>query len=388
MVRDLFLEVSPLLGLDSYAVLLTDAQGALHVEASQGLQAGELEGLVHQSAGKAFFGVAAADAQPKVFTSIQQSMDPLMAFWQAKGVSCCLCYPMVSENRLLGILIFSSRTQEEWPQEELKFLKTLCHYMSIAHERDAHLRHLEAQVAERTSRLSDTVGQLESFSYSISHDMRAPLRAMQQFSQILMEDFGPDLPKEAQKYLERISAAAHRLDRLIQDVLTYSRVSRAQMEVTRVDLNKVVAEIIQHSSQFQPPNADVQVATPLLPVLAHEASLLQAVSNLLGNAVKFVAPGTRPQVRIWTEREGEFVRLHVQDNGIGIAPENHGRIFNIFERVPGKQSYDGTGIGLSIVKKTVERMQGSLGLESGVGQGSRFWIQLRAPGEHFSSTES
>lgn len=387
MVRDIFFELSPLLGLDSYAVMLTDAQGALQLQASQGWSTADLENLLRHPQREAFFSVS-GEMRPKVFTFVQQSVEPAAAFLQARGVRCCLCYPMVAENQLLGTLIFASHTHDEWPQEELKFLKTLCHYMSIAYERAAHVRHLEEQVAERTARLSETIGQLESFSYSISHDMRAPLRAMQQFSQILVEDFGNDLPAEGQKYLGRISAAASRLDKLIQDVLVYSRVSRAQVEITRVDLNKVVAEILQHSSQVQQANADVQVASPLHPVLAHEASLIQAISNLIGNAVKFVAPGVRPEVKIWTEKHGEHVRVNVRDNGIGIAPENHHRIFNIFERVPGKQSYEGTGIGLSIVKKTVERMQGTIGLESAAGQGSRFWIQLPSPDEHFGADKS
>jgi signal transduction histidine kinase len=116
----------------------------------------------------------------------------------------------------------------------------------------------------------------------------------------------------------------------------------------------------------------------LAPVVAHEASLTQCLSNLLGNAVKFQPPGCKPKVRVQTTRTNGTVRIWIEDNGIGIDPKNHLRIFNIFERVHGPAQYEGTGIGLSIVKKTVERMGGSVGLESALGLGTRFWIDLPA----------
>jgi signal transduction histidine kinase len=118
--------------------------------------------------------------------------------------------------------------------------------------------------------------------------------------------------------------------------------------------------------------------SPLLNVIAHEAALGQCITNLLGNAVKFVLPGTLPQIKIRTEPVEGQVRIWFEDNGIGIEPSNQDRIFGIFERVHSAQEYDGTGIGLAIVRKAVERMGGSVGVESEPGNGSRFWIQLKA----------
>jgi signal transduction histidine kinase len=114
----------------------------------------------------------------------------------------------------------------------------------------------------------------------------------------------------------------------------------------------------------------------LLPVKGHEAFLTQSFSNLMGNAVKFVAPGQTPHVRVCTEKRGGMVRIYVQDDGIGIEPRDLDRIFGIFERSDPEQKYEGTGIGLSIVRKAVERMNGKLGVESEFGKGSRFWIEL------------
>ena len=262
-------------------------------------------------------------------------------------------------------------------QQRAKSLETSQQDLLAAKEKiSQHAEELENTVAERTLKLRETIAQLEEFSYTISHDMRGPLRAMQQYSQILLEECRPQLDEAATEYLDRISRAANRLDRLIQDVLTYSRVARTAIRLTPVDLNKLFREILQQYPTLQPPNADVKVAELLPRVIGHEASLTQCISNLLGNAVKFVPAGTQPRVNIYPGEQNGAARIWFEDNGIGIAPENHQRIFNIFERVHRDTEYEGTGIGLSIVKKTLERMGGEVGVESQLGRGSRFWIRL------------
>lgn len=125
----------------------------------------------------------------------------------------------------------------------------------------------------------------------------------------------------------------------------------------------------------------MHVTPGLPPVMAHYATLVQVVANLLTNAAKFVAPDTRPEVAVWAEACGVWARLWVADNGIGIAPEHRERIFGVFERLHGVETYPGTGIGLAIVRKGMERLGGRVGLESTVGGGSRFWIDLPPAGE-------
>jgi PAS domain S-box-containing protein len=247
--------------------------------------------------------------------------------------------------------------------------------------------HLEETVGERTSALTErtaqlqgTVGELEAFSFSIAHDMRAPLRSMRSFADILMEEHADELDSEGLEYLSNIQASAARLDQLIQDVLAYSRVARAPIQMRPVDLEELIRATISHYPVLQPPETIIRIETPLLPALGHDASLMQCLSNLLGNAVKFVAPGVSPRVRIWTEEvrpgtESEpQVRLWIEDNGIGIAKEHQVQIFQIFQQV--HKSYEGTGIGLAIVRKAMERMGGTVGVESEPGRGSRFWLQL------------
>ena len=238
------------------------------------------------------------------------------------------------------------------------------------------LDELEKRVAERTRRLSETVGELEAFSYSISHDMRAPLRAMHNYAELLRSEHAAALDPEARRYLERISVNAARLELLVRDVLAYSRVAKEQIDTRPIDLDRYVRDLIsQPPAGAQEPGV-IEVIRELPPVRAHEAYLSQILTNLIGNAFKFVVPGTRPRIEISAQSLGEFVKISVRDNGIGIAPADFGRIFEIFGRVHPVTAYEGTGIGLSIVKKAVQRMGGETGVESVVGSGSTFWFTL------------
>jgi PAS domain S-box-containing protein len=240
-----------------------------------------------------------------------------------------------------------------------------------------HEQNLERTVAERTSRLSDVVGELEAFSYSIVHDMRAPLRAMQSFARILEEECAPQISAEGKDYIRRIITAAERMDRLIQDVLSYSRVARAELALAPVDVGKLLRSILESYPNLQPPAVEVQLEGEFPVVMGNEAALTQCISNLLSNAAKFVAPGVQPRICVWSETEKDRARLFFRDNGIGIEKEAHEKIFAIFQRA--SRNYEGTGIGLAIVKKTIERMGGKVGLESQPGRGSTFWLEFLLP---------
>jgi signal transduction histidine kinase len=240
----------------------------------------------------------------------------------------------------------------------------------------AHANHLERTVTERTAQLRETVAELEAYSYSVSHDLRAPLRAVRGYAHVLQEDFASKLDPKAQDFLKRMMTSCDRMDALIQDVLSYSRLSRADLKSDRVDLERLIQEILQQYPALQAADADVKIEGPLPVLNAPEALLSQCLSNLLNNAVKFTRPGVKPDVRVRAETHGYDVRIWVEDKGIGIDPQYHERIFGVFERIPGQPSYDGTGIGLAIVRKAVERMGGKVGLVSELGKGSRFWIDL------------
>jgi signal transduction histidine kinase len=255
------------------------------------------------------------------------------------------------------------------------------------HEQIQHYAaELEQRVAERTAKLEEINTELNSFSFSVSHDLRAPLRAVQGFADAWLEDYSVLLDPEGQDYARRIVDAAQRMDILIQDLLVYSRLSRTDLRLQPVELAAVMSDVLgQLEMTLWEQRAQLSIEESLPRVIGHHATLVQIVANLLTNAIKFVAPDVRPEVRVWTEtsgplpiHEGErrWVRLWVEDNGIGIDSEQHERVFQMFERLHGIEAYPGTGVGLAIVRKGVIRMGGCAGVESGLGQGSKFWIEL------------
>lgn len=235
---------------------------------------------------------------------------------------------------------------------------------------------LEQTVAERTASLREALAQMEEFSYSVSHDLRAPLRAMRAYAGVLLEEYGAKLDDIGRGYLEKIQRGSDRMDRLTQDVLTYSRIARAQVQLEPIAVENLVRDIIHQYAYLQAPAAQIEITAPLLDVLGHETTFGQCVANLLNNAVKFVPAGRTPCVRVGTERRGRNVRVWFEDNGIGIKPEHQDRVFQMFERVHPDGKYEGTGIGLAIVRKAVEKMGGKVGVESDGRNGSRFWIEL------------
>jgi PAS domain S-box-containing protein len=254
---------------------------------------------------------------------------------------------------------------------------------TLIHDKEQQRRRnveLEAIVGMRTAELQLSNAQLETFVYSIAHDLRAPLRSMQGFSQLLVQEHAANLDEKGKKYANFINTSAQTMDHLLADLLTFSHVSQQKIELSPIALDSVVRGALSGcEAQIRESRAVIENIPPWPTVMAHEATLRQVLVNLISNAVKFVA-SKPPRVRLRSEeRPGGTVRIWVEDNGIGIAPEFHTRIFQVFQRLH-TTAYDGTGIGLAIVHKGMERMRGSAGVESTPGAGSKFWIELgRAP---------
>jgi PAS domain S-box-containing protein len=237
-----------------------------------------------------------------------------------------------------------------------------------------HAQELEETVARRTASLQETVAELEQFSYALTHDMRAPLRAMQSFAQLLEEECGKSGNPRVTDYGTRIRQAAARMDQLIQDSLAYSDAVRASLPRRPINLQALVAELIESYPNLQKYKQSITTEGNLPWVLGNEAALTQCFSNLLGNAVKFVRKGQEPQVHLRSEPREDRYRIWVEDEGIGVPVAAQKRIFDMFQRAT--RDYEGTGIGLAIVRKVVQRMGGSVGVESEEGKGSRFWVEL------------
>jgi signal transduction histidine kinase len=242
-------------------------------------------------------------------------------------------------------------------------------------ERERLLAGLEEKVQNRTAELQATNAQLEELVYSIAHDLRAPLRAMQGFSKLLVDQYGSVLEGDGREYADRVMLAAERMDAMTLDLLAYGRMARSDISLTPVSIKRVwEMAASQCEKMIEETGAKVEVIEPLPTVLGEEPILTQVFANLLNNALKFVRDGEKPEVRVRCEPGNPKARIWVEDKGIGIPEQYHERVFRVFERLDGAK-FSGTGIGLSIVRKGVERMGGRVGVESN-GTGSKFWIEL------------
>jgi PAS domain S-box-containing protein len=378
IVREIFAQVGPELGVEIYLNYMVSRSGdVLELNSHAGISEEVARQIRVFPFGRAVCGAVAKQRRPWIISHAEIIRDRELELLRAEHISAYACNPLVASGKLIGTLSFASRVREQFSPQDVEYLRTICDFVALAQERALYQQTLEERVQERTAKLRESIGELEAFSYSVTHDMRAPLRAMRSFARILLADYKNELKGEGAEFLERISDAAEHMDELIQDVLTYTRIVRAEVKIEHVDLDKLVRNVIATYPHLAAKAGCVKIVDRLPVVLGNTASLTQCVSNLLGNAVKFVPPGLEPQVRVWSEDAGPKVKVWFEDNGIGIDPKLLDRIFGIFERGTQEPEYEGTGIGLAIVKKAVERIGGSVGVESTLGKGSRFWIQLR-----------
>lgn len=219
---------------------------------------------------------------------------------------------------------------------------------------------------------------LEAFVASMAQDLDAPVQILRE-TDVFLTEHDEQLHPVVADSIRRFLRAARRMEHMLKDLVSYHRFDRGELPLEPVSLNWVVPEVLTRLDQeIRDRQAHVTVEQPLPALVGHQATLVQVLSHLLGNALKFVAPGVAPRIRLWAEEEGPRVRVWVEDNGIGIGlPQEHrSRLFRPFERLHRSSAYPGTGLGLAIVRRGVERMGGRVGLESKDGQGARFWFSL------------
>jgi PAS domain S-box-containing protein len=237
---------------------------------------------------------------------------------------------------------------------------------------------LESRVRERTAELEAAVGELESFSYSVSHDLRGPLRALSGFASMLREDYGERLDEEGHRYLDRIEGAAGRLGELIDDLLALSRISQHSLTIGNVELGALAQEVIEELRD-QDPERSVSTSIETQLEIRGDAGLLRiVVENLLGNAWKFTRKEEAPEIRFGriAENPADEATFYVRDNGVGFDLRHAGKLFAPFERFHGPRDFEGTGIGLATVRRIVERHGGRVWAESDIGRGATFFFSL------------
>lgn len=226
--------------------------------------------------------------------------------------------------------------------------------------------------------LRQAQAELDAFSYSISHDLRTPLRFIRGFAEAIAEDTDSQLTPASQDCLKRILHSADRMEVMIKDLLAYSRIGRAEIHLEPQSLEALISDVVlAHHTVIQKAGAKVTLASPMPSVRADRSALQQILGHLLSNALKFTLPGQPAVVVFRAEADGpDQVRVWVEDQGLGIEPRYHERIFKLFERLHPADQFPGSGVGLAVLAKAMRRMEGTYGVESTPGQGSRFWLRF------------
>jgi signal transduction histidine kinase len=239
---------------------------------------------------------------------------------------------------------------------------------------------LERRVRERTAQLEYTNAELEAFCYSVSHDLRAPLRSIDGFSQALIEDFPRDVPAEAQRYLERIRASTQRMAQLIEDLLNLSRVSRSELQLQRIDVGEIAQQVLGELRQREPGRQVEATVWEGMEARGDARLVRAALENLIGNAWKFTAKSDSPKIEVGALANGERATYFVRDNGAGFDMAYADKLFGAFQRLHSPQEFAGTGIGLATVQRIVNRHGGRVWADAKPGKGAVFFFTL-APGE-------
>lgn len=427
ITREVFCKVAEHLDFDTYLLHLYEPETATFRLHSAGGIEPEKEEIIRSIPAQSIPWIPEVkEGQTHVREHVQSSTDPLLDHAKKLGFHAYVVVPLAAGTEPLGLLCFVTHTRDTIAPAESELLRTIGQYLAVALNREKtnrelraaqkqlneHAHELEQKVAERTASLKQIIAELQTFSYTIAHDLRAPIRALKGYCEVLVEDYIDHLPPEAAAIVSRLRNASAQMDALTRDLLEFSKVSRQDLTLGPLDLSAVLGDTIVLGGARMA--SCVTVRHPLHTVIANRTLVGQCVSNLLQNALKFCKPGIEPAISVWSEllpaasESGEpetrqfsrsrysvsenaserspdlnspRIRLWFGDNGIGISREAQRKIFGIFERGDRAGEYEGTGIGLAIVSRAMERMGGQCGVESTPGHGSRFWLEFRGVAE-------
>lgn len=366
--------IPPLVNADGGAVLLSDAGGLLYAAVSGGQMFGLKGRRVADDRG--VLGRVMAEKRPLLLHDLGEEGG-------GSGVNgrSLIAIPLQIGSQIIGILQAVHQQPHAFSQSDQQILERTAPWVSIAienarlhHQVQHHAIELEERVQQRTHELQETNDELFQYAYAVSHDLRTPLRGIRNYADFLQEDLVDTLDVEQKRYLEGLLRAVREADHMVDGLLTLSRISSRDLPLESIDLNIFLRGLIlslELSSEV------AVVIQPSWPTIQTEVALLRQIfQNIILNGVKFNQSPVKEIYLNWILLSDQTYQFSVKDNGIGIDPIYQERIFGVFERLHTYQEYPGTGIGLAIVRKAVRKLRGSVRIESQVGQGSTFIVQL------------
>lgn len=366
---------------DRAAVLLLDAAGSMRFVASDGLS----EAYRRAVEGHSPWAANETQARPVLVPdpAREPSLAKLLPLLCAEGIASLAFVPIAHQDRLLGKFMLYFDAPHEMQPEEVRLVLTIAEYLALAISRQAAVEEirrlnadLEEQVRSRTRQLEEANREMEAFCHLVSHVLRTPLRALDGFSRVLLEDAGALLGEQDKAHLQRIIAASGRMGQMMDDLLRFIRIGRVRMRLAEVDLGALAAEILA-GLRRQAPQRPAQVRiTPGLAVRADPGLMRIALEHLLGNAWKYTQERDPAQIEFGVREEDGKAVYFIRDNGAGFDMRYAARLFSPFQRLHPPAAFEGNGIGLAIVQRIVGRHGGRIRAESEPGRGSTFCFTL------------
>jgi light-regulated signal transduction histidine kinase (bacteriophytochrome) len=295
-----------------------------------------------------------------------------------------LTLPLLGGGRKLGAVLIGFNEHHDFKDEDIFKADQVAGQVALGMYKHQLLKEiqsanqeLEGRVADRTADLEAKNKELETFTYSVSHDLKAPLRGIEGYSRLLVEDHAGQLDEEGITFLQTIRSATNQMNQLIEDLLSYSRLERRALTSDKVDLRFIIDHLIkEREDEIRNRSVEIKNDVPSTYVNLDQRAFDQALRNLLDNALKFTRQNEFPEIHFALSETSDSVILSIADNGIGFDMKYKDRIFDIFQRLHLPDDYPGTGIGLALVKKAMQRIGGRAWATSSIGMGSTFFLEI------------
>jgi PAS domain S-box-containing protein len=321
--------------------------------------------------------VRALDTQQAVFIDGWDAAREQVPNTDVFGPACI--YPLCVDGEVRGLFTVGLRIGEQWQDRDRAMMRALGRSLTLALERTEQTRQLTRQrdlLDDRTQRLTAANEDMEAFAYSVSHDLRTPVRHIQGFSELLGKSLGGRLDARTARYLQVVSEAADRMNTMIDAVLDLSRSSTAPLSLGSVDLNALV-QVVRLDLEGETLNRQVDwEISPLPPVVGDQETLRRALTNLIANALKYTQTRPDTRIEIWAEDQGDQWTVSVRDNGVGFDPKYQDRLFGVFQRLHSHREFEGTGVGLATVKRIILKHEGQVFAHGHPGDGATFGFTL------------